>query len=65
MGLLGEGPSGGLTALTAILQEPYLFEAAVAHNPIVDLLSHMLEDIEDRQYLTTTESLLDFELMRH
>jgi protease II len=65
MGLLGDGPSGGLSALTVAFQEPYLFEAIVAHNPITDLLTHMLEDIEDRQFLTTTESLLDFELMRH
>jgi protease II len=48
LGLMGVGQSGSLSALTTILQEPYLFESAVVHNPIADLVNHLLYDIEDR-----------------
>lgn len=38
IGAFGQGESGGLTALTSIFQEPYLFESAVVVNPITDLV---------------------------
>lgn len=48
LGIFGNGESGAVTALTAILREPRLFESAVIVNPITDLLCHLNEDIEDR-----------------
>ena len=62
---MGEGPSGGLSALSAIFQEPYLFDAAVAHNAITDLPQHMMVDVTDRQFMSSTEGSLDFELNQH
>lgn len=52
---MGVGESGSITALTTIFKEPYLFESAVVHNPITDLLNHLLDDIEDRSNLSTLE----------
>ena len=48
IGAFGQGESGGLTALTSIFQEPYLFESAVVTNPITDLVQHLFLDIETR-----------------
>lgn len=56
------GESGAITALTSVFQEPYLFETAVVHNPITDLVHHMFHDIETRR--PTSESSLEHDL-RH
>ena len=37
-------PSGSLTALASLLEEPFLFEGAAVHNPICDLVNHLLVD---------------------
>ena len=55
LGVLGNGESGSITALTSIFQEPYLFESAVVYNPIVDLVSHLLFDIETTGHLNSTD----------
>lgn len=41
-------PSGSLTALSSLIEEPYLFEGASLHNPICDLVNHLMHDIQDR-----------------
>ena len=48
LGIHAQGESGSITALASIFQEPFLFEAAVIANPITDLVSHLLYDIENR-----------------
>lgn len=62
IGIHGQGESGSLTALTSIFQEPFLFESAVVANPITDLISHLLYDIENRD--ATSLSSLEHDL-RH
>ena len=44
------GESGSVTALASLFQEPYLFESAVVANPVTDLVSHLMLDIENRSY---------------
>jgi protease II len=56
------GESGSMTALAGVFSEPYLFETAVVSNPITDLVSHMLHDIETRS--ATSTSALEHDL-RH
>ena len=54
IGILAEGDSGSITALNSIFKEPYLFESCVSHNSITDLVTHMMEDIEERDPSTTS-----------
>ena len=55
IGIHASGESGSITALSSIFQEPLLFESAVVVNPIVDLVNHLLFDIEDRQLSKNTD----------
>ena len=64
LGVMGRGESGSLTALVSLFQEPYLFESAVVVNPITDLVSHLLHDIENRQAASTTLTALEHD-QRH
>lgn len=43
--LCSTNASGSLTALSCVFAEPYLFEGAAVHNPICDLVSHLMYDI--------------------
>ena len=56
IGVFGQGQSGSVTALTSIFKEPYLFECCVAHNPITDLINHLMYDIEDMKKMNSSES---------
>lgn len=49
LALHAAGESGSITGLCSIFQEPYLFETAVVTNPITDLVTHMMVDIETRR----------------
>ena len=56
----GSGQSGSLTALASVFAEPNLFETAVVVNPLIDLVNHMLYDIENRQ--ATHQSAVEHDL---
>lgn len=43
--LCSSNPSGSLTALSCVFAEPFLFEGAAVHNPVCDLVSHLMYDI--------------------
>ncbi len=62
LGVIGLGESGSITALASIFQEPFLFESCAVLNPVVDLTSHMLYDIEERD---STLSALEHEQRVH
>lgn len=62
LAVFGAGESGALTALAGVFSEPHLFETAVVHNPVTDLVQHMLFDIETRK--ATSQSALEHDL-RH
>ncbi|CDW85180.1 oligopeptidase b [Stylonychia lemnae] len=47
IGLMGSGESGSITALSSVFNEPILFDAVVAHNPITDLVNHLFHDFEN------------------
>eukprot|EP00347_Sterkiella_histriomuscorum_P005460 403356529 len=48
LGSMGQGRSGSLTALAAVFNEPVLFDSTVAYNPLTDLITHLFEDLENR-----------------
>jgi protease II len=43
--VMSTSPSGSLTALASVFEEPFLFEGCAVHNPIADLVNHLLYDI--------------------
>lgn len=63
LGIHGMGESGSITALNAIFREPRLFETAVIVNPITDLVQHLMEDIEDRQF--SSSSFRELSVLEH
>lgn len=68
LGVYGAGESGAITALNAIFREPRLFETAVVVNPVTDLVQHLMEDIEDRQFSTSgfrELSVLEHDIRRY